>query len=127
MNKLAPTVKQVESHQVEVASSTITQYESDMVNSLREVDLHPMYGKVLYHLNPMRSNEKSSFTYGWSVGFGVTQINVKLIPLANLHYEDFETNKVSQFRFLNDYITAKAKRGLTVEQIVESYKLCIEH
>ena len=86
--------------------------------------MHPELPTIISELNPYNAGIEEVFKSGWNIGYGVTQINLKLIPLANLSYSDFETNPTSQIRFLNDYITVKREKGKTINQIVDEYKYC---
>ena len=85
---------------------------------------NPNLHRALSMLNPYMSSERQVYVMGWNIAYGVTQINVKLIPLATLNYPDFETNIESQLKFLNDYLNIKSKKGMTLEEIVNQYKLC---
>lgn len=80
--------------------------------------------EVVEKLNPYNAGPTDVMSYGWDMAYGVTQINVKLVPLATLKYPDFETNPKSQINFLKEYIDVKKSKGYNLEEIIRQYKLC---
>lgn len=77
--------------------------------------------EILDYLNPQGLNHKSLTSKGWNMRYGMTQINLKLVPLANYYFEDFENNPQSQIEFLKKYIDVKSSKGKTLKQIIQSY------
>lgn len=92
-------------------------------DSLGGVKLNPVFYEVLSQLNPYKTTTKV-YKSGIDLAYGVTQINVKLIPLARMYYRDFDSSTKSQLLFLNDYIGIKISKGLTVNEIIDEYKYC---
>lgn len=103
---------------------TEMEFRSALASLLNTEELHPLFMETLSKLNPYRALI-GVYKSNLDVAFGITQINMKLIPLASLYYPDFESNPKSQLRFLNDYIKVKVDKGLGVDGIVKQYKYCL--
>lgn len=107
-----------------ISGSNSTYLMGYLVEALSKEDMHPELPRVLESLNPYKAGVKDVFKSGWDMGYGITQINLKLVPLANLKYPDFEDNPLSQIRFLNDYIKVKESKSKSIDNIVSEYKYC---
>lgn len=77
---------------------------------------------IIEYLNPNNISGNRVIIEGLMAYYGFTQINVKLIPLAVLHYPDFEINEKSQVNFLKDYIKIKQSNGYNLDDILNQYK-----
>lgn len=100
-----------------------SKFINSVKNALQGYKTHPDYFKILERLNS-RGVEGAAYREGLNVTYGVTQINVKLIPLAQLYYSDFESNVQSQLLFLNKYIELKSSKGYSMVEVIEQYKYC---
>lgn len=98
-------------------------FDKYVVEVLKNEKINSEYFKILNALNPYKTRDKI-YRSNIDLAYGITQINVKLIPLAKLYYSDFESNKKSQLLFLNDYINKKISKGIEVEHIIQQYKYC---
>lgn len=102
--------------------------ESKFLESVSKIlgnrEVHPDFYKVLVTLNQGETKNRTR-REGLNVSYGITQINVKLIPLAQLMYPDFETNPRSQLLFLDDYIKVKIKKGYRFKDTINQYKYCL--
>lgn len=78
--------------------------------------------KILEILNPTNAGVRDILRNQWTFTYGITQINLKLLPLANYYYPDFQMNKTSQLKFLKYYIDTKIEKGNTINDILNEYK-----